>query len=494
MKFTSLPLNKQILQILKEKNFVDCTPIQEQVFPLIVSGKDVAGLSQTGTGKTLAFVLPLVQRILNSKTQNQSNTLPFNTPEQKQNIFIKPWADSSYVLIITPTRELAFQAKEVIQSITHDTDISLAITVGGIEIEKDIEQLRSPIDFLIATPGRLIDLYKNHHLHLGQVQSLVLDEADKLFDMGFRDDIKYIVSRVPNHRQFLLFSATLNLEVMELAYRFNSDPIEVNLSRRDIPKDLIEEGLYHVGQKEKPCYLLSLLNKENWNNAIVFSNYKKQVLDLEFFLTKNGIQAMGLSSALSQSQRNKVIQNFKSEKESKVLIATDVAARGLDISGVDLIINYDIPSYFETYIHRIGRTGRAGKKGKAINLSSDYDVEALVNIEQSLKHKIPVLWLEKTEFVEDFKPYQKISDIKTPPMKNKKTSSSRRTENKSPSSFNRKKKTFKSKSKNPRKIIQKKITQKKYKKQPAPSLWSRFTSLLSTSSKKKTRHFRKKIS
>ncbi|MBE8163486.1 MAG: DEAD/DEAH box helicase [Bdellovibrionaceae bacterium] len=396
MSFSSLGLHSDLLERLKAKGFDTPTPIQNSALPLVIKGKDVAGLARTGTGKTAAYVLPLLHRILNSRANDES---------LKSESFSR-WTDKSYILILVPTRELAFQVQDNIKEFSTDLNIHSAVFVGGLPIEKDVEALQNSLDFIIATPGRLIDLYKNHSLHLGQVEAVALDEADRLFDMGFADDVKYILTRIPKHRQFLLFSATLSLEALYMGYEFGAQPVELSVSKREIQKDLIEESLYHISRFEKSRYLLSLLKSKTWRQAIVFSNYKNQILDLEVFLSANGIKSLGLSSVLTQARRNKVITEFKSCEEKMVLIATDVAARGLDIEGVDLVINYDIPQNSDPYIHRIGRTGRAGSKGEAISLVSDKDAEWLVKLEEDLKIKIPIGWIEDKDLVTDFVPYK----------------------------------------------------------------------------------------
>ncbi|MBE8221327.1 MAG: DEAD/DEAH box helicase [Bdellovibrionales bacterium] len=416
MSFSSLGLHSDLLENLKAKGFDTPTPIQVSSLPLVIKGKDVAGLARTGTGKTAAFVLPLIHRILNSRANDES---------LKQESFAR-WTDKSYILILVPTRELAFQVQDNINEFSPTLNIESAVFVGGLPIEKDVEALSKNLDFIIATPGRLIDLYKNHNLHLGQVEAVVLDEADRLFDMGFADDVKYILTRIPKHRQFLLFSATLSLEALYMGYEFGAQPVELSDSKKEIQKDLIEESLYHISRPEKSTYLLSLLKSKSWRQAIVFSNYKNQILDLEVFLGANGIKSLGLSSVLTQAKRNKVITEFKSCENKVVLIATDVAARGLDIEGVDLVINYDIPQNSDSYIHRIGRTGRAGRKGEAISLVSDKDAEWLVKLEEDLKIKISIGWIEDKDLLKDFVEFKSLAFMDSSTHHSKHISQSRR--------------------------------------------------------------------
>lgn len=416
MSFSSLGLHSDLVEVLNTRGFDTPTPIQVSALPLVIKGQDVAGLARTGTGKTAAFVLPLLHRILNSRTGD----------EKLKSESFPQWTGKSYILILVPTRELAFQVQDNIKEFSSEMNIGSAVFVGGLPIEKDVEVLNTPLDFIIATPGRLIDLYKNHDLHLGQVEAVVLDEADRLFDMGFADDVKYILTRIPKHRQFLLFSATLSLEALYMGYEFGAQPVELNSSKREVQKDLIEESLYHVSRFEKAPYLLSLLKSKPWRQAIVFSNYKNQILDLEVFLGANNIKSLGLSSVLTQAKRNKVITEFKSCENKVVLIATDVAARGLDIEGVDLVINYDIPQNSDSYIHRIGRTGRAGSKGEAISLVSDKDAEWLVKLEEELKTKIPVGWVEDKDLLKDFVPFKSLTFMNSSTNHTKHVTKSRR--------------------------------------------------------------------
>ena len=286
--------------------------------------------------------------------------------------------------------------------------------MGGTSYEPQKKALSAGVQFVIATPGRLIDLYKEHVIDLKQVRAIVFDEADRMFDMGFKEDAKYVLRRIPDHRQFLVFSATLNFDVLNMAYQFGSNPIEVNVSK-DRPKaDQVTDVIFHVGQSEKPQYLLSLLKKHAPQQAIIFNNFKSRVERLAVFLTRNNIPAMGISSLLTQAHRNRVMEQFKSENNQNILVATDVAARGLDIKNVDMVINMDLPEDPENYVHRIGRTGRAGAKGVAFSLVSDRDVISLGRIEEYLGHKVTVNWVEDNELFTEFKPYPKESEV-TPP-------------------------------------------------------------------------------
>lgn len=369
------------------------TPIQEQAIPLILSGRDVAGLAQTGTGKTAAFLIPLIERIL--RTQADAN---------HERAF-KNWLPISQILILVPTRELAEQINDNVIKIAAGCGIKSFPLYGGTGYEKQKEALKSGLQFIVSTPGRLIDLYKENHLDLKQVRAIVFDEADRMFDMGFKDDMKYILGRVPRDRQFLVFSATLNFDVLNTAYQFGAEPVEVNISRDQAKADNVTDRLLHVGNDEKPQQLLSILKKENPKQAMIFTNFKHNVDRISKFLMDNGIPAMGLSSLISQPQRNAIIEKFKAENDQNILVATDVAARGLDINGVDLVVNYELPQDAESYVHRIGRTGRAGREGKAYSLASEKDIDSLARIEEYTKKKIENGYLEDAEIVTEFKPF-----------------------------------------------------------------------------------------
>lgn len=392
MKYSELNLDPRLLAATEKLNYVDATPIQEQAIPVILENRDVAGLAQTGTGKTAAFVVPLVERIL--KTQ---------TDPQHERAF-KNWHARSFILILVPTRELAEQINENVMKITETSGLKSYPLYGGTGYEKQKEALQSGLQFIVSTPGRLIDLYKENHVDLKQVAAIVFDEADRMFDMGFKDDMIYILGRIPRERQFLVFSATLNFDVLNTAYQFGADPVEINISRDQAKAENVKDAIIHLGHEEKPQILLSLLKKQNPKQTIVFTNYKHNVDRVANFLIDNGMPAMGLSSLMNQSQRNKVIEKFKEDNDQNILVATDVAARGLDITGVDLVVNYEMPQDAESYVHRIGRTGRAGNEGKAFSLICDRDIDSLGRVEEYTKKKIEADFMEDADLVKDFKP------------------------------------------------------------------------------------------
>jgi ATP-dependent RNA helicase RhlB len=282
--------------------------------------------------------------------------------------------------------------------------LTSAVIIGGKEYDEQIAKIQSGVDFIVATPGRLIDLYKDKKVDLSFVKACIFDEADRMFDMGFKDDMVYLLQRIPTDRQLLMFSATLNFDVLNVAYEFGSEPVEINIDKDQARAENVEDQILHVGTNEKPMFLLSLIKKMNPDQAIIFSNFKRNVPKIEKFLRDNQIKSLGISSSLTQNQRQKVMTQFK-EGEVKVLVATDVAARGLDVQGVDLVINYELPDDAENYVHRIGRTGRASAKGKAFSLSSEKDVTALDRIQDYLGNKIDIGWMESEDLVLQFKPF-----------------------------------------------------------------------------------------
>lgn len=401
MKFADLHFEPSLNTSIEKLGFAETTPIQTAVFPHILEGKDIAGLAQTGTGKTAAFLIPLMDRILKGRVQTDNLS-----DEQKAELAKRSFADwkaQNFILILVPTRELAEQVYENILKLGEASGLRGVSVYGGTGYDKQKEAFKNQVEFVVATPGRLIDLYKEHFVDLKQVRAIVFDEADRMFDMGFKDDMKFILSRVPRERQFLVFSATLNFDVLNTAYQFGAEPIEINVSRDQAKAENVKDEIFHVGQDDKPMYLLSLIKKYNPKQAIIFSNFKFNVDRVARFLSENGVPAMGISSLLTQAQRNRVLEQFKADNEKNILVATDVAARGLDIKGVDLVINFELPQDAESYVHRIGRTGRAGAEGRAISLVSDRDVESLSRVEDYLKHKVEIGWIEDAELIRDFK-------------------------------------------------------------------------------------------
>lgn len=392
MKYSELNLDSRLQNAIDQLGYTETTPIQEQAIPHIIIGKDISGLAQTGTGKTAAFLIPLIERILKSETD----------PEHER--AFTDWKPFQTILIMVPTRELADQIHENVEKLTLGCGLKSHAFYGGTGYEKQKEALKNGLHFIVSTPGRLIDLFKEHHVDFKKVRAVVFDEADRMFDMGFKDDMKFVLSRIERTRQFLVFSATLNFDVLNTAYQFGAEPVEINISRDQTKADNVKDALFHIGNNEKPQHLLSIMKRENPRQTIVFTNYKSNVDRIANFLTANGIHAMGISSLISQAQRNQVIGDFKAENNKNVLVATDVAARGLDITDVDLVINFEMPQDAESYVHRIGRTGRAGAEGKAFSFVSEKDVDSLSRVEEYTKKKIDIGFIEDTDLIKDFKP------------------------------------------------------------------------------------------
>lgn len=393
--FKDYKLHPQLQQAIDGLGFTSCTAIQEKCLPLIQSGQDVAGLAQTGTGKTAAYLIPLIDRILKSSSENE---------DDKSNSFTD-WQTNNFVLVLVPTRELVTQVLENFQSLAKHTPLTGVFLYGGVGYEEQKAALAKPFQFLIATPGRLIDLHKEGFVDFKNARGLILDEADRMFDMGFQQDVFFVLKRVPQDRQLLMFSATLNFSVTEMAYQAHSNPVQVDVSRDKVTTENIDDMILHMGKEEKPKFLLSIFKKFEPKQIIIFSNYKNNIPRITQFLTENGYPALGISSLMTQAQRNRVIENFKGDNKHNIMVATDVAARGLDIKGVDLVINYELPDDAENYVHRIGRTGRAEQKGRAFSFVCDKDVDALGRIQDYLKEKLETLWLEDADLVKEFKPF-----------------------------------------------------------------------------------------
>ncbi|BDA79357.1 DEAD/DEAH box helicase [Leptospira kobayashii] len=368
MKFTELPLHELLHKALEKIGYIDLTPIQEKSIPFAMEGKDVTGLAQTGTGKTMAFLVPTLHRLLNSEEEEK---LP-------------------YALVLAPTRELTIQIGEEAKKLLQFTDYGVATIIGGTDYRSQEEALGNKACIIVATPGRLIDFVKNHGLSLDAVKVVILDEADRMFDMGFVQDLKYIFHKCKNRKQSLLFSATLSYEVVRLASKYLEDPIEVHINPEKVITERIDQSLLHLGRDEKLPYLVnSLLNSSYEGLGIIFTNYKMNIPRIVSSLRKYGITATGLSSELDQKKRIRLLRDFKAGKY-KYLIATDVASRGIDIENIDVVYNYDLPQDAENYVHRIGRTARAGRKGSSIGLCSETDYTELERIEKYLNSKLPV--------------------------------------------------------------------------------------------------------
>ena len=377
MKFSELNLDEKIMQGIDEAGFVECTPVQEQTYEYSLKGRDVCVQSQTGTGKTAAFLISIFQNLLSGTRKGLS-------------------------LIIVPTRELAVQIEDETQLLGANLGLKVVSIYGGVGYNKQEELLKNDPDIIIGTPGRLIDFGKGGKLKFEKVSTLVIDEADRLFDMGFLPDLRFMMKKMPGvkDRMTMLFSATLSSRVRQLAWEYMNDPQEIEISPETITVEAIDQELYHVSKEEKLSLLLGLLKKNAPENCLVFCNTKFMAVELSWRLTENGYPTQYLMGDLPQKKRLQVINKVKSG-ELRFLVATDVAARGLHIDDLSMVVNYDIPEDFENYVHRIGRTARAGKTGKAITLACEKYVFGLEAIEKYINIKIPVLPVDDELLAED---------------------------------------------------------------------------------------------
>jgi ATP-dependent RNA helicase RhlB len=370
--FDSLGLAPPVLQGISDAGFTHCTPIQAQTLPIALAGKDVAGQAQTGTGKTAAFLVALYHTLL---------THP--APASRGPTSIR-------ALIVAPTRELAVQIHHDAESLGRHTGLVHAVVYGGIDYEKQRRQLEAGIDVLIGTPGRLIDYYKQHVFDMKHAQVLVLDEADRMFDLGFIADIRYILRRLPppERRQSMLFSATLSHRVLELAYEHMNNPELVRIEPDKMTVDQVRQIMYYPSMEEKVPLLIGLLRQSEARRTMIFVNTKRMAERLESSLTANGFHAQALSGDVPQAKRLRFLRDFHNG-DLAVLIATDVASRGLHIPDVSHVFNFDLPQDAADYVHRIGRTARAGAEGDAISFACEEFAVSLPDIEEYLGHKIP---------------------------------------------------------------------------------------------------------
>src|SRR5579872_5533489 len=370
--FNSLGLRPELVQGILEAGFVTCTPIQAQTLPLALAGRDVAGQAQTGTGKTAAFLVALYQALL---------TRPVSASRAPTAI---------RALVVAPTRELAVQIQRDALILGAHTGLRHALVFGGVDYEKQRAQLREGCDVLIGTPGRLIDYFKQHVFDLKSAQVLVLDEADRMFDLGFIADIRYILRRLPapERRQSMLFSATLSQRVLELAYEHMNNPELVRIEPDKMTVDQVRQLMYYPSMEEKVPLLIGLLHQSEAVRTMVFVNTKRTAERLEATLKANGFEAQALSGDVPQNKRLRFLRDFHDGKLA-VLIATDVASRGLHIPDVSHVFNFDLPQDAADYVHRIGRTARAGAEGDAISFACEEFAVALPEIEGYIGHKIP---------------------------------------------------------------------------------------------------------
>ncbi|MCL9685324.1 DEAD/DEAH box helicase [Legionella maioricensis] len=409
MSFTSLGLIEPLLRAVSELGYTEPSPIQVQAIPAVLRGSDVLASAQTGTGKTASFVLPILQKI-------------HDKPRAKGN--------RARVLIVTPTRELAAQVHESIVQYGRHLSLRSTVVFGGVKINPQMMKLRGGVELLVATPGRLLDLHQQRAIQLDEIDTLVLDEADRMLDMGFIHDIKRIIKLLPRNRQNLMFSATFSEEIRALVKGILNQPVEIDVAPRNTTAVAVKQTVHPVDKARKSALLSHLIHKNKWGQTLVFSRTKHGANKLVKQLAEEHIYAAAIHGNKSQSQRTKALADFKSG-ELHILVATDIAARGIDIDQLPCVVNFDLPQVAEDYVHRIGRTGRAGASGQAISLVSADEVGQLQAIEKLIKRK-----LERVE-IEDFEPNHNLPSSALPakpkknfPFKKKATPTARKTERK----------------------------------------------------------------
>jgi ATP-dependent RNA helicase RhlE len=365
MSFTNLGLKPELSRAVAEKGYVTPTPIQREAIPAVLAGRDVLAGAQTGTGKTAAFVLPILQNLALHQ------------------------AGAPRALVLTPTRELAAQVAESSRDYGRHTGLRTVVIFGGVSEKPQIEALRTGCDVLVATPGRLLDLAQRRLLDLRQVRCCVLDEADRMLDMGFIHAIRQILKLLPRERQNLMFSATYSEDIRELAGRYLRNPVAIEVAARNAPAERIEQHVYRVPQEHKRHLLAHLINSGNWHQVLVFTRTKHGANRLTQQLQDSGVRAAAIHGNKSQAARVRALTDFK-ENRITALVATEVAARGLDIKELPHVVNYELPNVPEDYVHRIGRTARAGGSGSAVSLVSPEEAPLLREIEKVLRHSLPV--------------------------------------------------------------------------------------------------------
>ena len=368
MNFEKLNIITPILKALDMEGYTAPTPIQQEAIPVILEGKDLLGCAQTGTGKTAAFAIPILQ-ILQTEKKNE-----------RDRRVIK-------VLILTPTRELAIQIDECLQSYGRFTGIKHTVVFGGVSQIPQTNMLKSGIDILVATPGRLLDLMNQKYISLDNIRMLVLDEADRMLDMGFSHDVKKIIAHIPSERQTMLFSATMPSEIKTLVNTILKQPVKIEVAPVSSTVDAIEQKVYFVERKDKKSLLINLLKDISIHSALVFTRTKHGADKVVRDLTKAGVSAQAIHGNKSQTARQTALENFKL-KRTRVLVATDIAARGIDVQEISHVINFDMPNIPETYVHRIGRTGRAGLTGIALSFCDTEEKEYLRDIQKLISKKI----------------------------------------------------------------------------------------------------------
>ncbi|MEN9282077.1 MAG: hypothetical protein RL594_1012 [Bacteroidota bacterium] len=368
MTFAELQLCAPLLSAVEAAGYSTPTPIQEQAIPVVMSGRDIFGCAQTGTGKTAAFGLPILHRLHSEG----------------------PFRGGPRVLILAPTRELAVQIDESFRSYSKGLRIRSVVLLGGVSIRPQIDQIRRGVDVIIATPGRLLDVVEHRALNLKHIHTFVLDEADRMLDMGFLPSIRQIVGLIPAQRHTLFFSATLPREIRDLANSLLSNPVHIAVTPENTTTEKVDQRLYFVERDQKRALLTHLLEEKMDGSVLVFTRTKRGADRVTKDLAKAGLRAASIHGDKSQTARQKALNDFKTGR-TRVLVATDIAARGIDIAQLPYVVNFDVPEAAETYVHRIGRTGRAGNSGVAVTLATPEDRDSLRDIERLIKMRIPAV-------------------------------------------------------------------------------------------------------
>lgn len=371
MLFTDLNIIKPILDALTDEGYTKPTPIQQQAIPHISQGKDLLGCAQTGTGKTAAFAIPMLQLLAKPTTMESRGQRPIRA------------------LILTPTRELAIQIQESFNAYGKNLRLKNLVVFGGVNQGPQVEALKRGVDILVATPGRLLDLISQGYIHLKDVEIFVLDEADRMLDMGFVHDVKRIITKIPAKRQTLFFSATMPAEIQSLANSILNNPVKVEVAVASSTADTIEQSLYYVEKENKKSLLAYILADKTIETALVFTRTKHGADKVVKDLVRIGIKAEAIHGNKSQNARQRALSNFKN-RETRILVATDIAARGIDVDELTHVINYELPNVPETYVHRIGRTGRAGLSGTSFSFCDAEETAELRDIHKLIGKQIPV--------------------------------------------------------------------------------------------------------
>ena len=406
-RFSNLELSDSILRSLKDAGFDLCTPIQKKALPLSLRGKDVAGQAQTGTGKTAAFLLATFQHLINDDDDIDAEDPALKTVAQGNK------SKNPRAIILAPTRELAIQIHKDALQLGKHLNLKLALIYGGTDYQKQLDSLKSNVDIIIGTPGRVIDFYRQNAFTLDHVKVTVMDEADRMFDLGFIKDIRYLLRRMPPPEQRLnmLFSATLSYKVTELAYEHMNNPVLIRIETEEVTSKAIQQSAFCPSNEQKIPLLIGILNQHQPQRSIIFVNTKRCAERLDDTLNANGYKTAALSGDVPQDKRQRLLSDFQ-ENKITLLIATDVAARGLHIADVSHVFNYDLPQDVEDYVHRIGRTARFGASGVAISFICEQYAYSMPDIEEYIEQKIPVLPITADLLAEIVTPERRPAKVK----------------------------------------------------------------------------------